>query len=146
MASGKSSKRKSSRSSGRSGGTARSTDTRRMIFHAAEESVQFADSLRAHYRASKRSDVAIQADLRLLEENGTEIDAGTATIANVSPSGALLTDIRLKKGVYPTGPFKLDIRMKSEKYDGIGVVCLPVRLVPDQQGMGVKFEEIFVSL
>lgn len=126
------------------GGPARG-ESRRLVFKAATRSEEFFDHLRAHYREAKRRDVDIEAEVRLLGEGEEELDRGTARVANVSPSGALLEDIRLGRESFPTRSFRLAITMKGGDYDGIGLTCRPVRLVPEKAGMGVAFEEIFVS-
>ena len=121
-------------------------ESRRLVFKAATRSEEFFDHLRAHYREAKRRDVDIKAEIRLVGDKDKELDHGTARVANVSPSGALLEDIRLSKEGFPTKPFRLAITMKGGEYDGIGLTCRPVRLVPEKIGMGVAFEEIFVSV
>ena len=117
-----------------------------MVFKAATRSEEFFDHLRAHYREAKRRDVDIEAEVRLIGEKEVELDRGTARVANVSPSGALLEDIRLSKESFPAVPFRLAVAMKGGDYDGIGLTCRPVRLVPEKTGLGVAFEEIFVPL
>ena len=133
-------KRKSSRRSRAARG-----ESRRLVFKAATRSEEFFDHLRAHYREAKRRDVDIEAEVRLIGEKEVELDRGTARVANVSPSGALLEDIRLSKESFPAVPFRLAVAMKGGDYDGIGLTCRPVRLVPEKTGLGVAFEEIFVS-
>ena len=39
----------------------------------------------------------------------------------------------------------IQVRMGSGPYEGIGFRCSPVRFVPEEHGVGVKFEEIYVS-
>jgi hypothetical protein len=115
------------------------------VFQAAERAVEFFDHLRAHYRETRRSNVEIGADVRLVMDDGQIYDQGTAVIRNISPSGALLSDVRLPKDSYPVTGFKLEIRMKGGEYEGIGIQARPVRFEHKKNGLGVKFEEIYVA-
>ncbi len=118
---------------------------RRLVFRAAGRTEEFFDRLQAHYRECKRKDVDAEADIRVFLEDGSEFDTGAARLRNVSPTGALLVDVKLAKGAYPTGPFSLEIDIRSGPYRGISFRAEAVRFLPDQDGIGVRFEEIFVS-
>lgn len=118
---------------------------RATVFHAAERSAEFFDHLRAHYRETRRTPVEIKAEFKIVLPDMTVFDSGTAQIRNISPSGALLIDVKLPKKCYPAGSFKLEIVMKGGKYEGIGLEATPVRFEPDLNGLGVKFLEIFVA-
>ncbi len=124
----------------------RGGESRRMVFKAAGGTAEFLDCVRAHYRETKRRDVDIPAEIKIVLEDGTIFDTGTARVRNVSPSGALLTDIRLSKDCYPSRPFRVAMRMKGGEFEGIGFEAIPVRFVPDQSGLGVKFDDVFVSM
>ena len=118
---------------------------RRLVFRSAGRTEEFFDRLQAHYRECKRKDADAECDVRLVLEDGSEFDVGTARLKNVSPTGALLVDVKLSKGSYPAGAFTIEIRLRSGPYRGIGFRADPVRFVPDKGGIGVRFEEIFVS-
>ena len=118
---------------------------RRLVFRSAGRTEEFFDRLQAHYRECKRKDADAECDVRLVLEDGSEFDVGTARLKNVSPTGALLVDVKLSKGSYPAGAFMIEIRLRSGPYRGIGFRAEPVRFVPDKGGIGVRFEEIFVS-
>ena len=118
---------------------------RRIVFRAAGRTEEFFNRLQAHYRECRRKDVDAEADIRVFLEDGSEFDTGAARLRNVSPTGALLVDVKLAKGAYPTGPFSLEIGIRSGPYRGISFRAEPVRFLPDQDGIGVRFEEIFVS-
>lgn len=118
---------------------------RRLVFRSAGRTEEFFDRLQAHYRECKRKDADAETDIRLVLEDGSEYDVGTARLKNVSPTGALLVDVKLSKGSYPAGPFTIEIRLRSGPYRGIGFRAEPVRFVPDKGGIGVRFEEIFVA-
>jgi hypothetical protein len=115
------------------------------VFQAAERAAEFFDHLRAHYRETRRSSVEIGADIRLVMDDGQIYDQGSAVIRNISPSGALLSDVRLPKDSYPVSAFKLEIRMKGGDYEGIGIQARPVRFEHKKNGLGVRFEEIYVA-
>lgn len=114
-------------------------------FRAAEKSAEFFDHLRAHYRETRRTPVEIKTKLRLVLEDGSLFDEGEALVVNVSPSGALLSGVKFKGGKYPVEKFKLEMILEGGEYQGIGIEARPVRFVPEDSGLGVKFEEIFVS-
>jgi len=115
------------------------------VFHAAERSAEFFDHLRAHYREARRTAVEISTDMKVLLDTGEIYDSGSATICNISPSGALLGNVKLGKNHYPLAPFKLELVMNGGDYEGIGIEALPVRFEHKIRGLGVKFHEIFVS-
>ena len=115
------------------------------VFHAAERSVEFFDHIRAHYRKSRRAPVEILAEIKLLLMDGTVYDSGDAKVLNVSPSGALLGNVILPKKSYPVEQFRLELVMKSGDYEGIGIEARPVRFEHEHGGIGIEFEEIFVS-
>jgi hypothetical protein len=118
----------------------------RQVFRAAEDSAEFFDHLRAHYRETRRTPVEIPCDLKLQLPDGTVFDTGTATVRDVSPSGALLSGLKLPKASFPTGAFKVILVLKGGEYNGIGIEATPVRLAAEIGGLGVKFDEIFVSV
>ena len=127
----------------------RDASSRRLTFRAAGRTEQFFDRLQAHYRECRRKDADVEADVRIVliggDSDGTEFDHGTAHVKNVSPTGALLADVKMSKGAYPAGRFYLELTMSSGGYQGIGFKATPVRFVPEQHGIGVRFEEIFVT-
>lgn len=114
------------------------------VFKAAERAAEFFDHLRVHYRETRRTDVEIPAQIKVILKDGSVYDAGSATVLNISPSGALLGRVHLSKG-YPTAPFKLEVLLGSGDYEGIGIEARPVRFEFEKGGIGVKFDEIFVS-
>jgi hypothetical protein len=66
-------------------------------------------------------------------------------VKNISPSGALLTNVQLPRGTFPVAPFRFEILMQGGDYEGIGLEAVPVRFEHAQGGVGVKFAEIFVT-
>lgn len=118
----------------------------RNVFHAAEQTAEFFDHLRTHYRESRRQPVEIPAAVRLLLEDGGVYDCGTAVLCNLSPSGALLGRVKLSRGSYPVQAFMVEIVLQGCEYEGIGIQARPIRFEPKSGGLGVKFEEIFVAV
>ena len=121
------------------------SDTKRLVFEAAARSAEYFDHLQAHYRECRRKDTDIDAEIAIILADGTRLVEGRAKVSNVSPSGALLTGLKLEGQGLPTEPFTLELKMTSGGYEGIQFQCKPIRLVPEQKGVGVRFEEIFVS-
>ena len=121
------------------------SEARRLSMHAVSGG-EFLDRLRAHYRECRRKDVDVEADVQVYLADGTYFDKGTAKVANVSASGALLTDVKLKGESLPTGQFVMHVTMRGGQYGGVTIKCKPVRLVPDRSGVGVRLDDIFVSL
>ncbi|HOX07510.1 MAG TPA: hypothetical protein PK280_13995 [Planctomycetota bacterium] len=121
------------------------SEARRVSMHAVSGG-EFLDRLRAHYRECRRKDVDIEAEVQVYLADGTYFDKGTAKVANVSASGALLTNVQLKGESLPTGQFVMHVTMRGGQYNGVTIKCKPVRLVPDRSGLGVRLDDIFVSL
>lgn len=115
------------------------------VFQAAARSKEFFDHLQAHYRECKRRKMDIDADVKIIKDDGTIFSHGSAKVRDVSPSGALLADMELDKDAFPLGSFAVEMRMRSSGYEGIGFRCKPVRFVTEERGIGVRFEEVFVE-
>jgi hypothetical protein len=121
------------------------SEARRISMHASADK-GILDRLRAHYRECRRKDIDVAADVEVYLVDGTFFDKGSAKVTNVSASGALLTDVRLKGESFPTGQFCMRVTMRGGEYGGVTIKCKPVRLVPDRLGIGVRLDDIFVSL
>jgi hypothetical protein len=121
------------------------SQARRLSMHAISGG-EFLDRLRAHYRECRRKEVDVEAEVQVYLADGTYFDKGSAKVANVSASGALLTDVHLKGESLPTGQFTMHVTMRGGQYSGVTIKCKPVRLVPDRSGVGVRLDDIFVSL
>jgi len=116
----------------------------KLVFRAAAKAPEFSDHLCAHYRETRRIMVDIPCEIRLLLSDGTLFDSGSAVVRNVSPSGALVSSIKLEKGCFPARPFKVALFLQSDEYKGIGIEATPVRITADTGGLGVRFDDIFV--
>jgi len=117
----------------------------KLVFRAAAKSPEFADHLCAHYRETRRIILDIPCEIRLLLSDGTLFDSGSAVVRNVSPSGALISNIKLEHGCYPARPFRVTLSLKSDEYKGIGIEATPVRFAVETAGLGVRFDDIFVN-
>lgn len=115
------------------------------IFRAAARSKEFFDHLQAHYRECKRKQVDLDAEVRLILQDGSVYSQGSAKVKDVSPSGALLSNLELDKEGYPVGNFSIEMKMRSGSYEGIGFRCKPVRFVSEENGVGVQFQEVYVE-
>jgi hypothetical protein len=116
-----------------------------LIFGAAAKAPEFSDRMRYHYRETRRMNVEIPCTVEVVEADGTVYDAGTATVLNVSPSGALVSDFELERKSFPSSSFKIRMVLKGEPYTGIGIEATPVRIA-EGGGLGLKFNEIFVAV
>lgn len=123
----------------------RETDTPG-VFSAASKSVEFSDRMRNHCRETRRMPSEIPSMIELVLLDGTIYDKGSAVLRNISPSGALLTELELGRGNFPAALFKIRLVLKGNPYDGIGIEATPVRLAIGTHGLGIKFDEIFVAV
>lgn len=118
-----------------------------MIFNAAAKSPEYADRMRAHYRETRRTSVAIPCSLEIVLADGEIYDFGSAQLSNISPSGAFVTHVKLPGGSLPAESFKLRLVLNGDPYTGIGIEASPVRItVQDGFGLGIRFDEIFVAV
>ena len=118
-----------------------------MIFNAAAKSAEYADRLRAHYRETRRTTVAIPCSLEVVLDDGEIYDFGSAQLSNISPSGAFVTQVKLPGGSLPTESFKLRLVLNGDPYAGIGIEASPVRVTTQGGfGLGIRFDEIFVAV
>ncbi|MBN1809565.1 MAG: hypothetical protein JW909_10900 [Planctomycetes bacterium] len=115
------------------------------VFGAAARSKDFFDHLEAHYRECRRKKVDIDAAVSIMLPDGKVHDKGKAKVKDVSPTGALLADLKIKKSSFPSGPFTIEVKMLSGDYEGIVFRCQPVRFVPGENGLGVRFVEVYVD-
>ena len=117
----------------------------KLVFRAAAKTPEFFDHLCAHYRETRRTTVDIACDVRIVLADGTVFDEGAAIVRNVSPSGALVTALKLGKGCLPLKPFKVTLILKGNDYKGVGIEATAVRFVVEEAAMGLKFDEVFVT-
>ena len=94
--------------------------TRETVFALAKElGYDFSNLRRIHRRHGDRILANAEAVVRLVLEDGRLFDEGLCTIRNVSLAGALLSNIRLGKGVLPLTQFRIYLAAKSGVLAGI---------------------------
>jgi hypothetical protein len=104
------------------------------------------DREQPHYREFRRREVDIPAEVHVFLPDGTWFDRGTARIANISASGALLVNLDLAGRRIPIESCILQLIMRGGPFDGVAVRCRPVRPVPERGGLGVRLDDILVSI
>lgn len=92
--------------------------------------------------------------LRVIMDVGAEIllrqaptrkvlDRGTARLWNISPGGALITDIMLSRQSLPLQPFVLELRIPEGRLAGLTMTCRVVRFETDKRVfLGLSTEQI----
>jgi len=88
-----------------------------------------------YFRKWSRNVVHIPAKVEIVTLDGRRFTQGTAIIHDVSLRGARLGRIVLKKPCLPAKAFRIKLLFRSEKYQGIGALCRPIRF-----GRGPEFE------
>lgn len=97
-----------------------------------------------YIREYLRRKVNIPVEIKILLD-GKEFNKGTAIIKDISPTGALLSNIQLEKEILPARPFNILIKVTDDKFSGIEGKCTPVRFAQDKEfALGVKFDELFI--
>jgi hypothetical protein len=123
-----------------------SSESGTRVFHAAENAIEFFDHLCAHFRETRRTAVEIDCDVRVQLADGSLFDKGAGVIRDVSPSGALLSALKLNNSCLPLEAFTLVLLLKSANYQGICIEATPIRFAAEPGGLGVRFNEIFVTV
>ena len=90
---------------------------------------------RRYFRRWSRNEVNIAAKVEILTAEGRKYTQGTAVVRDVSLRGARLGEIKLRKQSLPASAFRVKVTFKSDKYQGIGALCRPIRF-----GRGTDFE------
>lgn len=122
-----------------------SEQTREKVFRAAEIlGYDFTTIRRPFKREYGRTEVNSPCELTVTLEDGTVFDTGTAIIRNLSVGGALLSGLKLSKGVLPLQNFTLLIKFLEipELADLVGE-CEVVRFAGSTETgepeLGVRF-------
>lgn len=122
-----------------------SEETREKVFRAAEIlGYDFTTIRRPFKREYGRAEVNSPCELTVTLEDGTSFDSGSATIRNLSVGGALLSNLRLGKGVLPLQNFTLLIKfLDIPELAGLVGECEVVRLAGSTETgepeLGVRF-------
>lgn len=122
-----------------------SEDTKKRVFAAADTlGYNFAKIRRPYKREYPRAAVNAPAVAMIVLDSGEEFDSGSCAVANISPGGALLTDLHFPKGVLPLSGFV--IKLKLDKVSQLGDLvgeCEVVRMAGGsprgRTELGVRF-------
>lgn len=110
-------------------------ETIRKVFKVAKDlGYDFGRIKFHHRRRHNRKELALGVELRVVRPDGTVHDTGSATVRDLSLSGAKVTDVRLPAGTLPAGPFTITI-----KNSDLEVAGRIVRFQPDGGAYGVQF-------
>jgi len=126
-----------------------SEETRNRVFQAAEElGYNFKQIRRPFRRRYGRIKINAEGNIVVVFKDGEVFDKGEAVIRNISAGGALITDLKLPKGVLPLRKFSIILRIKELKdlEDLVGE-CEIVRFTDigekeDSTQLGVRFVSI----
>ncbi|HLG42277.1 MAG TPA: PilZ domain-containing protein [Planctomycetota bacterium] len=93
--------------------------------------------LKGYIRRWTRKNLRVPTKVKLLLDGrkGRVYTTGTAVVGNISFTGALLREIKLKSRSLPTERFTLRLDFDLKEYKGIGAIARPVHF-----GHGKKFE------
>ena len=107
-----------------------SKETKAKIFKKAREmKYDFSSIHIIHKRQSERIEVNIPARIKLKSTNSRKLfDKGSIMIKNISKSGVLITDIKLKKNCLPLKPFICELSIFNGRLKGIRLKGEPVRI------------------
>ena len=114
------------------------------LAEAVAQTSDFFDQLKAHYRKAKRKDVAIKCEVKLMVGSET-FDRGVGVIQDMSPSGALIVDIKTEKNVFPISAFSVYVKLLEGECEGIYFDSTPVRIIGESSGIGVSFTEFGIK-
>ena len=122
----------------------------RMTLPTPEESktrlARLFDMSQDHRRVYRRNEVNMPAFLTVLNQDERVYTRGTALVKNLSMQGALLTNLKLRRGAFPANGFIILLRMKGPKVSGVRARCRPVRFTKGRElGLGVEFDELWVE-
>lgn len=95
----------------------------------------------AHRRRSGRHPAAFRAELSIVLPDGRLFDQGTATIRDLSATGALIGDLALPGGTMPAEPFDISLRVLEGDLSPCEFPGRVVRLIHGEGGLalGIAF-------
>lgn len=119
-------------------------ETIRKVFETARElGYDFGRIKFRHRRRHPRRPVRMNAEVSILNDDGTLHDQGLARIENISAGGALLKDLALPMGTLPVEPFTVQVRPLRRPLQALGLEGRIVRLTRENgQGFGVHFQNL----
>src|SRR5258708_2218740 len=94
-------------------------ETVRQVFHMAKRlGFDFSRIKYPHRRRYPRSSSQVPSDLLIYGTGGTVMEQGAAVIRDMSPVGALLSDIQLPSETLPVKPFTIGVRPRTHPMNG----------------------------
>jgi hypothetical protein len=116
------------------------------MVETAEAKIRSAADARRYFRRWARNEVNIAAKVEILTVDGKKFTTGTAIIRDVSLRGARLGRLVLKRQALPAKTFRVKVHFRSEKYQGIGALCRPIRFGRgDEFELAVEFEDFWAQ-
>lgn len=110
----------------------------------AERAASAADEARRYFRRWSRQAVRLSARVEVVVGRKV-VDRGSAVVRDVSLRGALLSDLRLRKGGLPLKPFRLRLELRSGKLAEMGAICAPIRFGRGRSfELAVEFEDFWI--
>lgn len=106
--------------------------------------------LKGYLRRWARKSIRIPTRVKVLLDGGGATGrvytTGTAIVTNISFTGALLQEIRLRKRSLPTEKFTLRLDFDMKEHKGIGAVARPVHFGRGRRfELGVEFLDLWVG-
>jgi len=117
-------------------------ETVRQVFHMAKRlGFDFSRIKFPHRRRFPRASSQVPSDLFIYSIGGTVLEQGAAVIRDMSPVGALLSDIQLPSETLPVKPFTVGVRPRTEQRNS-ELRGRVVRLdTSNQVRLGIEFTE-----
>ncbi|MBI4566647.1 MAG: PilZ domain-containing protein [Planctomycetes bacterium] len=123
-------------------------ETIRQVYRAARAmGYDFGRLKFTHRRRFERHDVTIGAELIIRTRDGGMFDQGVATIRDISPSGARLTDVATPLGTFPAEAFSVTLRPLQKPLLDVEIEGRIVRFHSEgQAAFGVAFVQVDSTL
>lgn len=122
-------------------------ETIRQVFHMARSlGFDFNRIKHPHRRRYPRAESHATLDVMIYASGGKLLEQGAAIVRDVSPCGALLSDVRLPSASLPITPFTVGLRSRSQAPNG-EVRGRVVRLdTGSRVTLGIEFTELVTNI
>jgi hypothetical protein len=106
--------------------------------------------VKGYLRRWSRKSIRVPTRVKVVLDGGAEkgrvYTTGMALVSNISFTGALLEEIKLKKRSLPTERFTLRLDFNLKDYKGIGAIARPVHFGRGKRfELGVEFLDLWVG-
>lgn len=116
-------------------------DTVRKVLKVARElGFDFGRLKHSHRRVSPRRDIALALELTIYTHDGVPFDRGTATIRNLSLTGALLSGLVTPKRSFPLTAHTIGLRLLEGPLKDVEILSRPVRFAPRGESLDLAVE------